>query len=137
MWPLILFGIGLWAVSKLVSSRGAVVPAFRGGKPATGLLLGASAPSAGSAASPSIAMTMHVGHYYAFSLVTEMSQTELMNALHEVGAFVQAALIPVPGVASGWSGVFEWSGAEGEPTENLPGITWTSITDLQPGGVVS
>ncbi len=96
---------------------------------------GITTPSAAAAASPlSPLVTAHamtVGAVYAFVLSSTLSSDAVVAALANVGAHVDTATLQGDGQGQ-WSGVFTWLGANGEPTENLPGITWVALAAAGP-----
>jgi|SRR5579859_6031250 len=84
-----------------------------------------NALSSAQVAAGTIAASMAAGQQYAFQVQSPLDANTIASELAGVGAQVLGIVIPVgPNL---WEGVFVWGGVDGEPTENLPNVTWLSL----------
>ena len=128
MWPLLVIAvIGAWLYTNARSTStqpGGNVAPLPGGT-VNPPLLNQNNPT--TPAGSLIATSMTNGAYYAFSIVSSLDAATLTSELANVGAIVQGVPIQAGSV---WTGVYQWQGQTGEPTENLPGITWESLLEI-------
>jgi hypothetical protein len=68
--------------------------------------------------------TMKAGATYGFAAQSPFDVAHFTAALADVGATIETLGQPIAGT---FSGTFIWTGHDGEPTENLPGVTWILI----------
>lgn len=117
----------------------APVPGFGGAFP-TGIpggpLQGPAATPAAVAVPPlasgtgAIVSVVRTGTSYAFMLSTTLDPQTLAATLASAGAQV-TTLQPLPTLSADtpavYVGAFTWTGPDGEPTEDLPGVTWLAL----------
>lgn len=132
MWPLTLLVIG---VAFLLGSRGArssVPPPIPGPQPNPPL------PGAIPQLLPTV-LTTHMNRgFYSFTALSLFDQPTFIAKLGEIGAQVTEMIqgpfdnsIPgIPGGSPAFEGTLAWQGLEGEPVENLPGITWVFLDSI-------